>query len=149
MRIKPQPRIIHFVDGKQADIVMLAPSPSPKALRMQQVINEVMAPVALPGRVTIAQVMLVVAREFDVHIKDLVARDRRRRAVFPRHVAMYLAHAVTGRSLPDVGRRFGGFDHTTVLHARNSVKNRMAEDAMLATKIGALKQELLAHAGAS
>jgi chromosomal replication initiator protein len=63
-------------------------------------------------------------------------------AVRPRQVAMYLAKTLTLRSLPEIGRRFGGRDHTTVLHAVRKIENLVSTDTALAEEIELLKRQL-------
>ena len=62
--------------------------------------------------------------------------------VRPRQVAMYLAKILTLRSLPEIGRRFGGRDHTTVLHAVRKIETLAGNDSALAEEIEALKRQL-------
>jgi chromosomal replication initiator protein len=62
--------------------------------------------------------------------------------VRPRQVAMYLAKTLTLRSLPEIGRRFGGRDHTTVLHAVRKIENLVSTDSALAEEIELLKRQL-------
>ena len=62
--------------------------------------------------------------------------------VRPRQVAMYLAKTLTLRSLPEIGRRFGGRDHTTVLHAVRKIEGLVGNDTMLADEIEVLKRQL-------
>jgi chromosomal replication initiator protein len=62
--------------------------------------------------------------------------------VRPRQVAMYLAKTLTLRSLPEIGRRFGGRDHTTVLHAVRKIENLVNKDSSLAGEIDLLKRQL-------
>jgi chromosomal replication initiator protein len=62
--------------------------------------------------------------------------------VRPRQVAMYLAKTLTLRSLPEIGRRFGGRDHTTVLHAVRKIENLVHNDTSLAEEIESLKRQL-------
>ena len=70
-----------------------------------------------PKRVKIEDIQRVVARQYNVSRSDLLSSRRTANVVRPRQVAMYLAKTLTLRSLPEIGRRFGGRDHTTVLHA--------------------------------
>jgi chromosomal replication initiator protein len=62
--------------------------------------------------------------------------------VRPRQVAMYLAKTLTLRSLPEIGRRFGGRDHTTVLHAVRKIEGLVGNDMALAEEIEILKRQL-------
>jgi chromosomal replication initiator protein len=63
--------------------------------------------------------------------------------VRPRQIAMYLAKVLTPRSLPEIGRRFGGRDHTTVLHAVRKISGLVTTEAALAEEIELLKRMLL------
>jgi chromosomal replication initiator protein len=62
--------------------------------------------------------------------------------VRPRHIAMYLAKTMTTRSLPDIGRRFGGRDHSTVIHAVSKIAAALAGDAALADDVEAIRRRL-------
>jgi chromosomal replication initiator protein len=62
--------------------------------------------------------------------------------VRPRQIAMYLAKTLTLRSLPEIGRRFGGRDHTTVLHAVRKIEGLIGKDNALAAEIESLKSQL-------
>ena len=76
-----------------------------------------------PKRVKIEDIQRVVARQYNVSRADLLSSRRTANVVRPRQVAMYLAKTLTLRSLPEIGRRFGGRDHTTVLHAVRKIEN--------------------------
>src|SRR5690606_14521056 len=83
-------------------------------------VNEVLGNVyraGEPKRVRIEDIQRIVARHYNVSKTELLSNRRTRTIVKPRQVAMYLAKVMTPRSLPEIGRRFGGRDHTTVLHA--------------------------------
>jgi chromosomal replication initiator protein len=62
--------------------------------------------------------------------------------VRPRQVAMYLAKTLTLRSLPEIGRRFGGRDHTTVLHAVRKIETLVSRDVALSEEVESLKRQL-------
>ena len=94
---------------------------------------------ALPG-VKIEDIQRVVARHFNVSKADLLSSRRTRTIVRPRQIAMYLAKVLTPRSLPEIGRRFGGRDHTTVLHAVRKIESLMADDRLLAEEVELLKR---------
>jgi chromosomal replication initiator protein len=85
---------------------------------------------------------VVVARQYNVSRSDLLSSRRTANVVRPRQVAMYLAKTLTLRSLPEIGRRFGGRDHTTVLHAVRKIENLLGNDTALADEIDALKRQL-------
>jgi chromosomal replication initiator protein len=84
----------------------------------------------------------VVARQYNVSRADLLSSRRTANVVRPRQVAMYLAKTLTLRSLPEIGRRFGGRDHTTVLHAVRKIEGLVGNDTMLADEIEVLKRQL-------
>ena len=95
-----------------------------------------------PKRVKIEDIQRIVARQYNVSRADLLSSRRTANVVRPRQVAMYLAKTLTLRSLPEIGRRFGGRDHTTVLHAVRKIENLVGNDTMLADEIEVLKRQL-------
>ncbi|MBX6326952.1 MAG: chromosomal replication initiator protein DnaA [Pseudolabrys sp.] len=95
-----------------------------------------------PKRVKIEDIQRVVARHYNVSRSDLLSSRRTANVVRPRQVAMYLAKLLTLRSLPEIGRRFGGRDHTTVLHAVRKIEGLVGNDATLAEEIEILKRQL-------
>jgi chromosomal replication initiator protein len=95
-----------------------------------------------PKRVKIEDIQRVVARQYNVSRADLLSSRRTANVVRPRQVAMYLAKTLTLRSLPEIGRRFGGRDHTTVLHAVRKIENLVGNDTSLAEEIEVLKRQL-------
>ncbi len=95
-----------------------------------------------PKRVKIEDIQRVVARQYNVSRADLLSSRRTANVVRPRQVAMYLAKTLTLRSLPEIGRRFGGRDHTTVLHAVRKIENLVSTDGALAEEIELLKRQL-------
>ena len=72
-------------------------------------------------RVTIDEIQKRVAEHFNIRISDMHSARRARSVARPRQVAMYLSKQLTARSLPEIGRKFGGRDHTTVMHAIRKV----------------------------
>jgi len=97
---------------------------------------------AEPKRVRIEDIQRIVARQYNVSRSDLLSSRRTANVVRPRQVAMYLAKVLTLRSLPEIGRRFGGRDHTTVLHAVRKIEALAGNDPALAEEIEALKRLL-------
>ncbi len=93
-------------------------------------------------RVRIEDILKIVSRHFKVPRNELLSARRSRDVVRPRQIAMYLAKALTSRSLPEIGRRFGGRDHTTVLHSVRKVEQMMREDPELCQEIELLKRML-------
>jgi chromosomal replication initiator protein len=97
---------------------------------------------AEPKRVRIEDIQRVVARQYNVSRADLLSSRRTANVVRPRQVAMYLAKVLTLRSLPEIGRRFGGRDHTTVLHAVRKIEALVGNDNILAEEVESLKRQL-------
>ena len=95
-----------------------------------------------PKRVRIEDIQRIVARQYNVSRADLLSSRRTANVVRPRQVAMYLAKVLTLRSLPEIGRRFGGRDHTTVLHAVRKIEALVARDTALSEEVESLKRQL-------
>ncbi len=93
-------------------------------------------------RVTVDQIQKVVAEHYQLKQADLISERRARVVARPRQVAMWLAKQITTRSLPDIGRRFGGRDHTTVLHAVRRIEALKAEDPVIARDLDILLRKL-------
>ncbi len=93
-------------------------------------------------RVRIEDILKMVSRHFKVPRNDLLSARRSRDVVRPRQIAMYLAKSLTARSLPEIGRRFGGRDHTTVLHSVRKVEQLMKDDGELQQEVELLKKML-------
>lgn len=93
-----------------------------------------------PRRIRIEDIQKVVARHYNVSKHDLLSARRTRTIVRPRQIAMYLAKTMTPRSFPEIGKRFGGRDHTTVLHAVRKIEEMVSADQTLAQEIELLKR---------
>jgi chromosomal replication initiator protein len=93
-----------------------------------------------PKRVRIEDIQRVVARHYNVSKTELLSNRRTRTIVKPRQVAMYLSKVMTPRSLPEIGRRFGGRDHTTVLHAVRKIEDLSGTDNNLAQELELLRR---------
>jgi len=93
-----------------------------------------------PRRVRIEDIQRVVARHYNVSRQELVSNRRTRVIVKPRQIAMYLSKTLTPRSFPEIGRRFGGRDHTTVLHAVRKIEELITGDQKLSHEIELLKR---------
>jgi chromosomal replication initiator protein len=90
------------------------------------------------GRIKIEDILKVVSRHFNVGRNDLLSARRAREVVMPRQIGMYLAKKLTARSLPEIGRRFGGRDHSTVLHAVRKIDEQIKGDEKLARELALL-----------
>ncbi|UYO53836.1 chromosomal replication initiator protein DnaA [Rhodopseudomonas palustris] len=95
-----------------------------------------------PKRIKIEDIQRIVARQYNVSRSDLLSSRRTANVVRPRQVAMYLAKTLTLRSLPEIGRRFGGRDHTTVLHAVRKIEGLVSKDTTLSDEVESLKRQL-------
>jgi chromosomal replication initiator protein len=95
-----------------------------------------------PKRVKIEDIQKLVASHYSVTRADILSSRRTAIVVTPRQVAMYLAKALTLRSLPEIGRRFGGRDHTTVLHAVRKIEGLCSGDSALREELELLKRML-------
>jgi chromosomal replication initiator protein len=106
----------------------------------QEVLHDVLR--AHDRRVTIEEIQRKVAEHYNIRITDMSSARRARAVARPRQVAMYLAKQLTQRSLPEIGRRFGGRDHTTVMHACSRIGELMGVDAGFAEDVELLRRML-------
>ena len=97
---------------------------------------------AYDRRVTVEDIQRQVATHFEIRLADMHSPRRSRAVARPRQVAMYLAKHLTQQSLPDIGRRFGGRDHTTVLHAVKRVDELRSMDKQFNDEVDLLKRML-------
>jgi chromosomal replication initiator protein len=93
-------------------------------------------------RVTIEEIQRKVAQHFNIKLAEMTSTRRARVVARPRQVAMYLAKQLTPRSLPEIGRKFGGRDHTTVMHAVKKIEELIANDSSLAEDVELLRRML-------
>ena len=93
-------------------------------------------------KVTVDEIMRKVSEHYNLRIADLLGPKRTRTIARPRQVAMYLAKTMTQRSLPEIGRRFGGRDHTTVIHAVRRIKELQDTDQRIAEDVVLLRRAL-------
>ncbi|MFM9941887.1 MAG: chromosomal replication initiator protein DnaA [Hyphomicrobiaceae bacterium] len=95
-----------------------------------------------PRRIKIEDILRIISRHFGVSRADILSQRRHRSVVWPRQIGMYLAKQMTSRSLPEIGRRFGGRDHTTVLHAIRKIDGEINGNGRLKDEIEELKKQL-------
>ena len=95
---------------------------------------------------SVEDVLSATAGVFGMTSGQLIARDRRPDVARARKVAIYLARELTGKSLPEIGRRLGGRDHSTILAAVRSLSGDIERDADLAQTVDKLKRQLAAPA---
>ncbi|WP_374758646.1 chromosomal replication initiator protein DnaA [Sphingomonas sp. GV3] len=93
-------------------------------------------------RVTIDEIQKLVSRHFELKPLDLVSARRSRAVARPRQIAMYLAKRLTTRSLPEIGRKFGGRDHSTVIHAVRKIEELRDQDRDIDAAVRTLMREL-------
>ncbi|WP_038130443.1 chromosomal replication initiator protein DnaA [Thioclava indica] len=93
-------------------------------------------------KVTVEEILRKVAEHYNIRLSDLVGPKRLRAIARPRQVAMFLSKSLTTRSLPDIGRRFGGRDHTTIMHGIRKIEELRASDSQLAEDIDMLRRLL-------
>lgn len=97
-----------------------------------------------PRRIKIEDILRIVSRHYGVSKGDLLSQRRHRSVVWPRQIGMYLAKQLTQRSLPEIGRRFGNRDHTTVLHAIRKIDGELSDNTRLREELEELKK-MLSH----
>ena len=106
----------------------------------QEVLHDVLR--AHDKRVTIDEIQRRVAEHYNMRIGDMVSARRARAVARPRQVAMFLAKQLTSRSLPEIGKKFGNRDHTTVMHACSRVTELMGSDSGFAEDVDLLRKML-------
>ena len=92
--------------------------------------------------ITLEDVQEVVARRYQVKVSELKSKRRTKTVVYPRQIAMYLSRELTGASFPEIGREFGGKDHTTIMHACRRIEEAKEKDDSLRTTVEDLKNEI-------
>jgi chromosomal replication initiator protein len=93
-------------------------------------------------RITIDEIQRKVAEHYNLKITDMHSSRRARNVARPRQIAMYLAKQLTARSLPEIGRKFGGRDHTTVMHAVKKVEELIEADTQIAQDTDIIRRAL-------
>ncbi len=93
-------------------------------------------------KVTVEEIQRRTAEHYMIRLSDMLGPKRTRVLARPRQVAMYLSKELTSRSLPEIGRRFGGRDHTTVMHGVKTIKKLMIKDSQIADDVELLKRAL-------
>jgi len=106
----------------------------------QEVLHDILK--AHDRRVTIDEIQRRVAEHYNLRVTDMSSARRARAVARPRQVAMYLAKQLTARSLPEIGKKFGNRDHTTVIHACARIAELMEKDGGFAEEVDLLKKML-------
>jgi len=119
---------------------------NPPSITLQPIPNEAIAEasrVAFPSWVgAIKRIQHAVCAEYGITMTELLSQRRHKKIVRPRHVAMYLCKTLTDRSFPEIGRRFGGRDHTTTINAVQRVERLCATDEVFRIQIEAFAESL-------
>jgi len=92
--------------------------------------------------ITIEHIQRKTAEFFSVRLSDMRAKNRTKAVAFPRQIAMYLARQLTNASLAELGRAFGGKDHTTVLHAVEKIQTLLQDDPKFKKSVETLRQSI-------
>lgn len=124
-------RIVAHADVAKQDITLES---------TQEVLQDLLR--AHDRRITIDEIQRKVAEHYNLRLSDMHSARRARNVARPRQVAMYLAKALTARSLPEIGRKFGGRDHTTVMHAIRKVEELIGDDAQIAQDVEIVRRAL-------
>jgi chromosomal replication initiator protein len=93
--------------------------------------------------VRVAQIQKTVAGDFGISVEAMRSKSRAQKVTFPRQVAIYLARELTGMPLVEIGKRFGGRDHTTVLHAYGKIAAAARQDSSLQERLERMRRMLL------
>ena len=93
--------------------------------------------------VSMDDIQETVGARFHVKVSDLKSRCRSKTLVHPRQIAMYLCRELTDSSYPEIGRQFGGKDHTTIIHACKQVIKAKDSDSALSATLDSLKEQIL------
>ena len=93
-------------------------------------------------KITVEEIQRKVSEHYNIRLSDMIGPKRVRTYARPRQVAMYLAKQLTSRSLPEIGRRFGGRDHTTVMHGVKRIEDLKVQDGQVAEDLEMLRRAL-------
>jgi len=114
---------------------------TPVTLEMaQEVLKDIL--IEKKRELSIEEIQKRVANHYGIKIADIKSSKRMKALVLPRQIAMYLARQLTSYSYPEIGDRFGGKDHSTIIHAIKKIEKNMEEDFQLRSVINSLKKEL-------
>ena len=92
--------------------------------------------------VTVEEIQKTVAHHFNIKVADIRSAKRLKALILPRQIAMYLSRQLTGCSYPEIGERFGGKDHSTIIHAIRKIEKNLEDDLNLRVTIDNLKNSL-------
>jgi len=134
---------IRQLEGSLIRLVAIATlTGRPLTLELAQEVVQDLTGEARVNPLTLDRIKKTVAEYFHISPVDLLSKKRTRAIATARHMALYLARELTKASLPEIGRAFGGRDHTTVLHAYHVVKSRLSTDSSTARHLQELMERL-------
>lgn len=141
--IQRQQDKIAFLNGEVADLKTLAGALQ-AALNRQDIPapTEPLPENFEPLPISIANIIDVTARHFGVSYADIISPRRTLAVILPRQIASYLAKMLTTRTLPQIGRRMGGRDHTTILHSVRKIQSMVDEGSPIVADIAAIRSML-------
>lgn len=129
---------------QEAQELLPKPAPQPEPKPLPKPINIESLPAPLQTRHRVLAIQETVCARFGIQWSDLISPCRKPVYAKPRQIAMYLAREITKMSFPQIGHRFGGKDHTSVIHAHRQVAKRIETDPAIAADVQALREELSA-----
>lgn len=95
-----------------------------------------------PRKINTEAIKKMVAEHFNIRVSDLTSKKRQRTISVPRQIAFYLTRELTGSSFPEIGEKFGGKDHTTVMHGVKKIEGELSKDMDLKAHVDALKRQI-------
>lgn len=144
-------RVTKIRTKNQKPVKVALSEPAKEVIRLPVVPAALLVPDLCPTcgapvsqRLMVVHIQALVAAFYKIPVREMTSDRRAREVARPRQVAMYLAYENTPKSLPEIGRRFGGRDHTTVIHAIRTVQRLMLEDAEIEADVIVLRERLAA-----
>jgi len=126
---------------KPVDVLLreLTPEPLPKPAKPEwfSISDEI-----VPTNPSVVDIQRATCKHFGLGREEFLSQRREHRIVVPRQIAMYLCKIHTTRSFPEIGRRYGGKDHTTVMHAVRKIEGRIPKDWLLAHDVAHIERQL-------
>lgn len=135
----PEPEAVTFWVAPVDDIPAIVPQPEPEAEPTTEAAIAERDWLLLSAPVRVRDILLAVAAYYKMTVAELLARRRHPKLIRCKQVAMYLAKTMTARSFPDIGRRFGGMDHSTIIHGVRKIECLIAVERELADDVEAIK----------
>lgn len=118
------------------------PPPTPAQLAFQETMR---AYREASRTIPVQAIQMACAAEFRVTLRDIISARRTHMVVVPRQVGMYLSRHLTTRSFPEIGRLFGGKDHTSVMHAERKIAAMIDADPVFASRVQSIRERIEAE----